>query len=91
MGDGYSQDSPDGLNNIRQVWTVSWERGRAERLMPLYNFLIERGGWQAFEWTPPGATAPLRFLCKSISKAHPYGHGIDVIEITSLKFEQVFR
>jgi phage-related protein len=58
FGDGYTQQTPDGINYMLRTFTVTWEiLTNAERTL-INNFLIGQGGYQSFNWiTPDGDTA----------------------------------
>ncbi|WP_211440919.1 phage tail protein [Collimonas humicola] len=64
FGDGYTQRTPNGLNPNPDVWNLTFEFGGSPTAhLPFKNFLDALGGTQAFDWTPPGAAASLRFVC----------------------------
>lgn len=75
FGDGYSQDAADGINPVMQSWNVQF-RGPTNpgRCVPgvsiaaVEGFLIARGGYESFWWTPPQGVRGL-YLCKAWSKA----------------------
>lgn len=56
FGDGYSQRAADGINAVRDTYTVSWENITRTEANTADAFLRARGGWDAFYWTPPGGT-----------------------------------
>lgn len=97
FGDGYSQRSPVGLNNTPESWRLLYERkpldptsstypsGTCETV---YQFFKDRGGWEAFTWTPPGQTASKKFICKSFSRTLDY-YTRNIQTVTAL-IEEVF-
>ena len=64
MGDGYSQDIPDGLNYIMQAWSVTLTSLSVETCNAIEAFLKTQGGHTAFDWTPPRESATRKFKCK---------------------------
>lgn len=66
FGDGYSQESPDGINNETQTWSVVVS-GRPALVDPVLAFIRARKG-QVFQWKPPGASALEYYRCKRYSK-----------------------
>lgn len=86
FGDGYKQESKDGLNNTQQKWSVTTEPLRKTELIAVRDFLRDRGGAEAFFWTNSyGET--LYFKCKSW-KPQDLGGGWYVM---SMSFEQDFK
>lgn len=69
LGDGYEQRSPDGLNPVRQVWSLSFEGCDNAVANDIDAFLRTHAGATAFDWTPPYATTALRFTCASWGRA----------------------
>jgi phage-related protein len=53
FGDGYSQRSKDGLNNIRRSWSLVWNDLTSAEKVVIDAFLETQGGYLAFNWTPP--------------------------------------
>ncbi|MBT9097514.1 phage tail protein [Methylovulum psychrotolerans] len=48
FGDGYSQDSPDGLNSNLQKWSLEFNGVLAETGMAIDDFLSARRGVERF-------------------------------------------
>lgn len=92
FGDGYSQAAGDGINTRSESWNIE---ARGPWLMPgctagqavkdIAEFLDERAGWQAFEWTPPDGELGL-YRCDGYTKQRN-GGGIVTLSAT---FYQVF-
>ncbi|MBC3811328.1 phage tail protein [Undibacterium aquatile] len=79
FGDGYSQVAPDGINNTDISVQLSWI-GKTAEVLPIVNFLNEKGGVQAFYYTPPlGVRGTYR--CKS-HQVKSDGAGIHTITAT---------
>ena len=63
FGDGYQQDTRDGLNNKEDSWPVT-ASGPSAEMQPLIDFLDDHGGDVAFLWTPPRGVQAL-YKCKT--------------------------
>jgi phage-related protein len=63
FGDGYDQRIPDGINFIRRAWTLRWAPITPEAADAIEQFLVARGGYQSFWWTPPRYLQPVRVRC----------------------------
>lgn len=88
FGDGYSQDAPDGLNPLRQVWNVVFDSIDQSTADDIEAFLLVGMGTTRFDWTPPRQSVALKFKCTSYNRT--IGNEIDVDTITAT-FEQVFE
>lgn len=89
FGDGYEQRRADGINNVRETWSVVMRNERSV-VDPAETFLRARKGVEAFDWTPPGYVSPIRVVCdpeNDLSVSYPeYNKG----EL-SATFYQVFE
>lgn len=85
FGDGYEQRVAQGLNTQLEVWNLTFANRDEEEANEIDDFLIARGGVESFDWTPPGAAASKKFVCREwtrvIQKANLYS--------ISATFEQV--
>jgi phage-related protein len=88
FGDGYSQRSADGINNIKQVWRLSFTRRSGADVDGIYDFLRARGGVEHFLWTPRGEASPRKFICKTWRRS--YDH-YDVVQGITFSLEEVFE
>jgi len=64
FGDGYSQRASDGINGSEISFPLVFNllsSGDAETILA---FLEARGGYEAFLWTPPGTSTPLKWICR---------------------------
>lgn len=84
FGDGYSQISPNGLNNETQRWTARVS-GKSKRILPILAFLREHGG-APFEWRAPNTSGLGWYSCKRFSQ---FDEGGDYWTIT-MEFEQAY-
>jgi phage-related protein len=86
FGDGYSQESPDGINNVAEEWSVSFENIDVSTFTNIETFFKDHGGYIAFDWTTPdGLTA--RFKCREWQ----FSHSAYQLRTGTAKFEQVFE
>lgn len=88
FGDGYAQRAPAGINHDLQNWKLTWARSRKARLLSTYNLFVERAGYLPFNWTPPGETKALKFVCESYGFRYPFGPSSDIVEL-SVEIKQV--
>ena len=87
FGDGYTQRTPDGINNIQEIWSVQWDRLDTTSRDEIIDFFVARKGSESFNWTPPRQSLPKKFYCKDWSSTPVEGEGLFNIKA---KFEQVF-
>jgi len=52
LGNGYVQTSQDGLNAVKDVWSISMFNDWS-KVGPVYTFLRATGGSKSFLWTTP--------------------------------------
>lgn len=84
-GDGYEQRVGDGLNTIREVWSVVWEGILRSECDVIDAFLTNMKGYIPFMWTKPDATQ-LQVKCKAWEYTPTSGTTGNVMAT----FEQVF-
>jgi len=51
-GDGYEQRVAAGINNIAEVWNLTWKNRSAADANKILAFLEDQGGVTAFDWYP---------------------------------------
>lgn len=58
FGKGYVQIAADGINNRKEIWTLTWDNLSDTDADTIATFLDTQGTHTPFEWTPPqnGAT-----------------------------------
>ena len=66
FGDGYTQRSADGINNLPRKWPLSFSVSPTVG-QEIIDFLKTANGVQSFDWTPPIGAAG-KWLCKSWSR-----------------------
>jgi phage-related protein len=67
FGDGYSQRSPDGINNMPRVWSVQFTLLDATTIDAIHDFLVTQAGVTAFTWTPPKGAAG-KWICQDFDR-----------------------
>jgi len=63
FGDGYEQRLRFGLNTNPKQWDLIFQHRTDTERDDILAFLDARGGWEAFDWTPPHGDAG-RFVCE---------------------------
>lgn len=86
FGDGYTQRVGNGINNVRDTYTLSWEDISRTDAKTIDDFLRARGGWDAFYWTAPGATVAKKWICEQWSVTN----ASTVLDSVSATFIEVF-
>ena len=60
FGDGYAQESGDGLNGESQSWSLTFG-GLPDEVGPILDFIRRHKGYRSFLWTRPAAS----WACKA--------------------------
>lgn len=84
FGDGYSQKTEKGLNNVRDTWSLVWTYTNASDLSALETFLRGKKGSVPFWWTPPGESVPKLWTCGTFKKT-PDGFQTQQLDATFLQ------
>ena len=53
-GDGYEQRVAAGINNVPEVWELTWKNRTSAESNKIIKFLEEHGGVTPFDWYPTG-------------------------------------
>lgn len=85
FGDGYSQRQADGINNAKEVWTVSFADRASTEIDAIETFLKGLNG-AYFTWIPPRQSVAKKFICEKWSRSINKGN----IDSINAVFEQVF-
>lgn len=85
FGDGYEQRSGDGLNSVKEIWSLNWSGRTKAEIEAICNFLAAELGVTYFLWTSPRGTQ-IKVKCESWKPS--YNHDFDC-SLTAT-FEQVF-
>jgi phage-related protein len=59
FGDGYTQESPDGLNTLLHTWNLTWNAVTYAERTTITDFLKAKGGYQSFYWLDAQGTQHL--------------------------------
>ncbi len=86
FGDGYAQESSDGLNSLLQVWTLNYRDQYKDQVLAIRAFLKNQKGAKRFYYVTP-LSETITVKCKSGWKI---SRGKDnLLNIGPLVFEQV--
>jgi phage-related protein len=75
FGDGYRQRAADGINNIDETWDLEFVN-EDTTIDDIDDFLVARGGWESFDWTPPGEAVSKKWSCAEWGRTKT-GSGVD--------------
>lgn len=64
FGDGYSQITRDGLNHIRQVYSLTWDKLTRADAEAIEAFLVEQGGDTPFYYQLTSSSPTLKWTCE---------------------------
>lgn len=68
FGEGYTQTTRAGMNHIRRTLSLTWEKMLPYQSKEIYDFLIARGGDEAFYYTPSGEKLRVKWTCKEFEE-----------------------
>ena len=93
FGDGYTQDSLDGINAERSVVTLTWSYLSASEYQGLVAFHQAQGkGTIPFLYTLPGEASPVKWTWRDISKGFTFTDSSGAILYTiTATFRQSFN
>lgn len=86
LGDGYTQRSGDGIQTIKEEWSVTFEALDETSANILVAFFEGLEGYQMFTWTPFRQTSAKKFICVTWQESFK-GNSLTSISAT---FQQVF-
>jgi phage-related protein len=86
FGDGYQQNTPNGINFQLETWQLNFQFGVRSDRDAWTAYLEALGGYQAFSWRSPPGPNPIRVLCKKWSDVTKPSGAI----IGQATFNQVF-
>lgn len=67
FGDGYSQETGDGLNNVRSVVRLTWEVLTPAEAKSILDFFKEQRGYGRFWYQLSDDATPTKWSCKEWS------------------------
>lgn len=91
FGDGYEERAPAGLNPLAQRWSVPMrevDNAIADEIVAFLRARSNALGLEAFDWTPPWATASIRVICPGWTRTMASSYRMSDL---SMSFEQVFE
>jgi phage-related protein len=65
FGNGYAQSAPDGINNVKDVWNITYELLTDTNRGTLTSVLNTVQTWDYLTWTAPGDSTSKRWLMTS--------------------------
>ena len=86
LGDGYDQRSGDGIQTIKEEWSVTFEALDQTNADTLIAFFEDREGYVNFDWIPFRQSVAKKFICTDFSESFP-GNSLTTVTAT---FQQVF-
>jgi phage-related protein len=85
FGDGYEQRSRNGINTNPRKWSLRFSNQSDATADAISDFLDDRGGVEAFLWTPPRGAKGV-FICSDYTDTYD---SVNVRTIAAT-FEEVF-
>lgn len=86
-GDGYSQRSNDGLNAVRQRWTVVWAGIKRTEAETLRLFFKGEKGTGIITWTPFDQSEELKFTAGAFRSTPASANTTDCSVILTQEFD----
>lgn len=77
FGDGYTQETPDGINYNLYTWSLNWDTLTQAEKTTIENFLVARKGYETFTWIDPdGVSYKVKARTWSITEFTPKVYSI---------------
>lgn len=86
FGDGYEFRQAESINNLPEIWDLTFSNMSETDGNAIDDFLIARNGQSNFDWTPPGGSEG-KYICRDWGKTYAKGNRITI----NATFEQVFE
>lgn len=64
FGDGYTQEGPDGLNNVKAIYKLKWDTLTVAQADAIEAFFVSKKGTEPFYWRPRASLDWMKFTCK---------------------------
>lgn len=74
FGDGYTQRTPDGLNTLKEKYTLIFEPLTESEYETLETFLNQKQGAEAFLYAIPPSSTQKKWTCKKYNKLFKSGN-----------------
>lgn len=91
-GDGYEESAPDGLNPMKQAWSLQFRKVSREAGDEIVGFFRARmsavGGLENFDWTPLWETAPIKVIARNWTRTQLDDYGESDIQV---RFERDYK
>lgn len=91
-GDGYSENSPDGLNPMKQAWSLQFRKVSREAGDAIVAFFRARvspiGGRENFDWTPLWQSTSIKVVALSWNRTQLDEYGESDITV---RFQRDYR
>lgn len=87
FGDGYEQRQADGINTIREQWSLTFSNRDLAEADAIDAFLTAQAGVENFDWIPPRESVAKKFICRAWQRTPVTG----VIDTISATFERVYE
>lgn len=88
FADGYEQRTGDGINTMPGEIPLTWENLTQAEHDYIWTFFKDRGGIEAFQWTPPQESTPRKFKTLGAFKHAMNDKGVWTITAT---FKELFE
>ena len=69
LGDGYTQRNGDGIQTVKQRWSLAWTCLDTTDANTLVSFFEARKGYIFFYWTPFRESTARKFICPTWSES----------------------
>lgn len=67
FGDGYMLRQPEGINYLRDAWSLTWSSLDETTAEATYQWLRQRKNLKAFLWVHPISGEQIQVLCTAVS------------------------
>ena len=76
FGDGYTQETPDGINHIRSVWRLKWDALTPAQADAIEAFFVAQKGTTPFWWKEVSTGPWIKVTCKEWSRTRGAPHTV---------------
>lgn len=87
FSDGYEQRVADGINTGNDEWSLAFANRDDTETGQILAFLSARGGFEAFNWTPPTEATAIVVVCREWNKTLDRNN----LNTITAKFERVYE
>lgn len=79
FGDGYTQSTPDGMNNVRKMLSLSWEWLTDVEAQAIEDFIVARKGAEIFLYRPTGSPTALKWTCDDFTRKQGTPNTVELV------------